>query len=78
MADTIEKQKWIDGYLQWKETLTATEYTEYCKDKMYEAEHPVKGSLDPCSCDLTDRELTPYEDQAVDWLFTLVRSKENV
>jgi len=51
-------------------------------DKFRHLETPVKGSLDPCRChtcvcekdDLNKRELTAEENEAVDWIFDLVRS----
>lgn len=67
-----------------KVMLNEIDYT----DKFRHIETSVKGSLDPgcprCSChrhcddcdydDLKNRELTPTEEEAVEWLFQLVET----
>ena len=62
-----------------KATLNEIDYT----DKYRHIETSVKGSLDPCcpcrchGCvedDIENRELTPAEEEAVEWLFQLVET----
>lgn len=59
-----------------KESLKEIDYT----NKFRHFEHPVAGSLDPCNChdddeDLAYRDLTPQEEEAVEWLFRLVETE---
>ena len=74
-----EKEDWVDGYLQWKSQLSKDDYQTYCKDRVYNCDVPVKGSLPPCECGEDEeryRPLTDQEDQNVSWVWELIRSYE--
>ena len=74
------KKKWVEGYLAWKSKLSETEYEKYCKDKTYNCDVPVKGSLPPCECGEEEekyRPLTEEEDVSVSWVWRLIQRFEN-
>lgn len=69
----MKKDKWVQGYLDWKEKLSKEDYETYVEGKFDGCEEPVKGSLPPCPCEYEMRPLTEEEDKAVSWLSELLK-----